>query len=280
MQQKDIAIAERQPLLNLLNAPCETHNIVFEWLLVDEIPEDMLDHSRAAREHLQMRVPQPVTGIEVFRQKVAAHYVIMQVIDPNNKDPVGDLIMADMTSIQWRGWNVANSKHESFYEPCTWAGVDNAHHVNPKVGWDRIDLYLSSKSQGRKRQRRLGSIEELQSYVIDDPRSTAKRAADRARSHLRFNLGNHMYTSDKIKMQAKVHSARPSGSKNGSKLGLNMSEMSRMASAIGSQISDRMKGMSSHGGAAYDISDIAGGDAVLEVVGYIPIQGSLQRAAQ
>jgi len=211
MQQKDIALAERQPLLHLLNTPVETHNIVSEWLLIDEIPEDMLDHSRAAREHLQMRVPQPVTGIEAFRQKVAAHYVIMQLIDPNNKDPVGDLLMADMTNIQWRGWNIANSKHESFYEPCTWAGVDDAHHLNPKVGWDRIDLYLVSKSQARKRQRRLGSIEELQSFVIDDPRSTAKRAADRARSHLRLNLGNHMYTSDKVKMQANVHSARRAG---------------------------------------------------------------------
>ena len=211
MQQKDIALAEKRPILHLLNTPVDTHNIVFEWLLVDDIPQDMLDHSRAAREHLAMRLPQPVTGIEVFRQKVAAHYVVMKLIDPNNKDPIGDLLMADMSRIQWRGWNSSNSKHETYYEPCTWAGVDNKHLLNPNVGWDRVDLYIPSKSQVRRRQRRLGSIEELQSYVIDDPHSTAKRAADRARSHLRLNLGNHMYSSDKVRMQANLYSARSTG---------------------------------------------------------------------
>jgi hypothetical protein len=205
MDLQDVAAEVRLPVYHLLSPPVDTCTIVLDWLPPDEIPDTFVDHKKAARDHHSMRVPQPITGIEVFRAKVSTHYVVMTFIDPTNKDPIGDLVVADFSRGAWREWHAHNSKHETYFEPTTWAGVDENKKPIPHAGWDRIDLYLKSKSSATKtRQYRVGSIEDIQSFVVDDPHSTAKRAADRAASHLRINLGNHLYTSDKILLQAKV----------------------------------------------------------------------------
>ena len=204
-EQKDIALEMQLPMLMLLNEPADTNLIVCDWLLAEDVPTDLLDHNKATRDYQTVRLPQPITGIEVFRQKVLTHYIVMQMTDPNNKDPVGDLLVVDLSRVPWRGWDPVNTKHESYYQPKTWAGVDEqTSKPAPKIGWDRVDLYVKSKIEGKAGQRRLGSIEDLQSFVVDDPHSIAKRAADRARSQLRVNLGNHQYTSDKLHMHARV----------------------------------------------------------------------------
>jgi hypothetical protein len=205
MDQKDVAAEVGLPVYHLLIQPVDTSTIVLDWLPSDEISDTFVDHKKAARDHHSMRVPQPITGIEVFRAKVSTHYVVMTFIDPTNKDPIGDLVVADFSRVALREWHAHNSKHETYFEPTTWAGVDDNKKLIPHAGFDRIDLYLKSKSSATKtRQYRVGSIENIQSFVVDDPHSTAKRASDRAVSHLRINLGNHLYTSHKIKLQAKV----------------------------------------------------------------------------
>ena len=219
MEHKDVATEARLPILHLLNEPVDTSNVVLEWLPADEIPENFLDHKRAAREYHMMRVPQPITGIEVFRQKALTHYVVMNLVDPTNKDPLGDLVVADFTRIAWREWHAINSKHETYFEPTTWAGVDGNKKPLPHVDWDRVDLYLKSKTGSKVRQRRLGSIEDFQSFVVEDPQSTAKRAADRAVSHIRVNLGNHLYSSEKIQMRARVFANKKARSHLGKALG-------------------------------------------------------------
>lgn len=112
-------------------------------------------------------------------------------------------------------------------------------------------------------QRRLGSIQDMQSFVVDDPTSTARRAADRARSHLRVNLGNHEYTSGKLKAKAKLYGYSSHGlSRLGSKLG--------SKSGLSSMLGSRRGGGS---GAPQDeqAGNLVEADVVLEVYGYILI---------
>jgi hypothetical protein len=75
--------------------------------------------------------------------------------------------------------------------------------------WDRIDLNIKNPKKGRL-AKRLGSIEDMQSFVVEieapeqkDAGPKRRLVADRAQSHLRINLGNHLYDSDKVKLQAK-----------------------------------------------------------------------------
>jgi len=285
IEQKETAQAMKLPLLHLLSTPIDSSIIVLEWLPIDDIPPELIDHNKTAREHHMMRVPQPITGIEVFRQKVLTHHVVMRLIDPNNKDPIGDLVMANMSRVQWRQWHVVNSKHESYFEPATWVGIDENNRIKPQTPWDRVDLYITSKSTTTKaRQRRLGSIEELHSYVVDDPHSTEKRAADRARSHIRLNLGNHQYNSDKVQMHSrKFNEAKKNKlSIHGSKMGLKQladgatavaASGVNMATSGVNAVGNLVKGSLSTGikKAVADDGDLVGGDAVLEIVGYLPL---------
>jgi len=266
MEHKEIAQSMKLPLLLLLNKPINTSIIVLEWMPIDDIPTEMIDHSKAAREHHLMRVPQPITGIDVLRQKVATHWIVMRLIDPNNKDPIGDLVMADMSHVRWREWHPVNSKHESYFEPAIWAGIDDNNKINPHKAWDRVDFYIKSKSSTVKvRQQRLGSLEEMQSYVVDDPHSTETRAADRARSHMRINLGNHQYNSDKVKMHAtKYNEARK-------QLNLCKSTHCNTLTQHAAAHCNTLQHTATCCNTLQVDDDFVGGDAVLEIVGYLPL---------
>ena len=262
-ERKGIADDAKLPLLHFLPDPTQARIVICDWLLVDDIPDDLIEHNQACRDHQAMRVPQPITGVEVFRSKVSTHYVVMRTIDPNNKDPAGDLLVLDFTEISWRGWDATNTKHESFFEPRLWCDLGPNKKPAPHSGWDRIDLYIRPKEGNRDMQRRLGSIQDMQSFVVDDPTSTARRAADRARSHLRVNLGNHEYTSGKLKAKAKLYGYSSHGlSRLGSKLG--------SKSGLSSMLGSRRGGGS---GAPQDeqAGNLVEADVVLEVYGYILI---------
>jgi hypothetical protein len=241
MQQREIALKQKVPLLYYLNEPIDSHLIVLDWLLVDDFPEDFLEHAKAVRKYNPSRVPQPIAGIEVFRQMASRMAVAMQLVDPNNKDLIGDLVVADFTRVQWREWHPVNTKAETYFEPLTFMGFDKTGKVNPSVGWDRVDLYMQEKSlkdtpSARKRQRRLGSIEEFQSYVVEDPTRSEKGAADRVRSHVRVNLGNHQYNSDKLKIHKQVFEAQRNL---GGKFLVQRVEKERESEAVGVRNRDR-----------------------------------------
>ena len=67
------------------------------------------------------------------------------------------------------------------------------------------------------RRKRLGSIAEIQSFVLEEaPSSTTtgpqKKRYERANSVLRLNLGNHLYCSEKVVLQASNFQKRKFGS--------------------------------------------------------------------
>ncbi len=203
---------QNQPLLNFFNIPTDDmHCIVLEWIPIEDMPTSFVDHSKAVRKHSMMQVPTPSTGIEVLQNKAQTHSVVMRLVDPNNVDSTGRMLLADFSKIKWREWQLVNSKLETYFEPNTWAGVDVNGRIKPKVAWDRVDLYIKGKSSMSKStsksdsHRRLGSIQEFQSYVINDQQSTAKRYADRAMSHIRVNLGDHRYTSKKLQLRKRKY---------------------------------------------------------------------------
>ena len=116
--QSESARAHRLPLLHLLNEPCDlVQEIVLSWLPVAEIPEDMIMHVKACQNYHMLRVPQPVTGIEVFKQKVSSHDIILKVIDPNSNNATKDLLLADFRKVPWQEWHAVNTKHETYFTP-------------------------------------------------------------------------------------------------------------------------------------------------------------------
>jgi hypothetical protein len=215
--QSETARMHQIPLLHLLNEPSElVQEIVMSWLPLAEIPEDVITHVKACQNYHMLRVPQPVTGIEVFRQKVPSHDVILKVVDPNSNNKAKDLLLADFRKVPWQEWHAVNTKHETYYTPMVFSGYDENGKTIMPVQWDRVDLYTRpvSKKGHKLKPKRLGSVEDIQSYVIqkdEDDESPSKRQADRAISVLRFNLGNHLYNSDKIRLQEKDWRSKQSG---------------------------------------------------------------------
>ena len=213
-RQSEMAQHHGRPLLHLLNHPCDTvHEIILTWLPVDDLPEDLITHSKACQNYHMLRIPQPITGIEVFRQKVSSHDIVFRVIDPNNNKPTGDLLLADFRKVKWKEWHALNTKHETYYAPTVFSGYDEHGKAIQHAHWDRVDLYTRNVSKkGQKlKPKRLGSIEDIQSFVVQeesDENNPSKKKAERAQSSLRFNLGNHQYNSDKVKLQEKDWSSK------------------------------------------------------------------------
>ncbi len=212
VSQKVIAKANHVPVLHLLPQPDGTQNVTLNWVLASEMPEDLVLHSPACREMMVMRVPQPLTGIQVFREMVQTHDIVFKILGPHFfpfKDGLPRFLVADMRNTSWREWTCVNTKTETYFSPELFTGYDNMGRLIASRNWDRIDLNIKNPKKGRL-AKRLGSIEDMQSFVVEieapeqkDAGPKRRLVADRAQSHLRINLGNHLYDSDKVKLQAK-----------------------------------------------------------------------------
>ena len=213
IQQKECARENKIPLLYLLNKPFDdnVHDLILNWIPASELPEDLVSHSKACQDFIMMKVPQPFTGVEVFKQRILTHEVVFKVLDPISNNAHHDLLIADLRDLSWRGWVAHNTKVETYYHPVVFNGFDDGGQRLASEPWDRIDMFVKSQKKG-SRQKRIGSIEDLQSYVVEDyslldpkikAHSEVHKRANRAHSFLRVNLGNHQYNSDKVKLQAK-----------------------------------------------------------------------------
>ena len=168
VKQSEMAKTRKVPLLQLLNQPFEDQtDVTMRWIPLADLPEDLIDHSKACINYQLMKVPQPVTGIEVFRSRIVSHELVFRAIDPNHTNPFRDgleyVLIGDFTKVDWRGWQCINTKHESYYSPTTFNGFDEQErHILPEP-WDRIDLLVRPpKKKGTARPKRLGSIEDVQ----------------------------------------------------------------------------------------------------------------------
>jgi len=227
------------PLLQLLNQPLARFpEVLLEWCPTSELPEDFISHNKACHDYLMMRMSQPITGIEVFRNKVVSHKVVLKILDPNNQNPNQDLLIADMRKIEWREWHAVNTKHESYLTPQLFSGYDdNGKSILP-VFWTRVDLLTHSYKKATSRPKRAGSIEDLQSFVVDDAKANPdKKKNERAHNYLRMNLGNHLYGLDKVKLQAKNWLENRSAFEKGAKKRLdNMKKLQGLAGGAVNEI--------------------------------------------
>ena len=224
--QAEQARSRGLPLLDLLPRPAQPiQELVLTWLPMSELPEDIITHSMACQQHQLLRVPQPITGIEVFKQRIAQHEVVLRVVDPISHNAYKDLLIGDLSKLQWNQWHALNTKFESYFHPATFAGFDEYDRQVSHEEWDRIDVLtenrkseMSKKMKGViSRRKRLGSIAEIQSFVLEEaPSSTTtgpqKKRYERANSVLRLNLGNHLYCSEKVVLQASNFQKRKFGS--------------------------------------------------------------------
>ena len=174
-----------------------------------------MTHSKACVDFQVMRVPQPITGIEVFKQRVSTHEVVLKVVDPISHNVHGDLLLADFSKVEWREWHCLNTKVETYFQPNYFSGFDDLDRLMTNAEWDRVDLLVRTvpKKGGPARTKRFGSLEDIQSFVVEEAQQEStvvpqKKRYERAKSTLRINLGNHLHTSDKIKLQAISFEAR------------------------------------------------------------------------
>ena len=95
----------------------------------------------------------------------------------------------------------------------------------------------------------MGSVLDFQSYIEEDKTSTATKLADRAVSHLSMNLGNFLYSSEKVKHELQQWTNRQRTAKQ---------KLQKLAN-------DRIMSKPSQ-----PIVNIDTGGCVLKVCGYLP----------
>ena len=193
-------------------------------------------------------------------------------MDPNSNNANNDFLLADMRKLEWRGWEANNTKHETYYSPMVFSGFDEHQKAIQSEAWDRIDLYIRPSLKKGARPKRLGSIEDLQSFVVEDTAQSPEKVggkknrrqskAERSYSTIRINLGNHLYNSDKVKLQA-MHFNSRGGIANVAKSLTKMKSISSITGAPGSSHGKGIKGVSSEQLVLTGPADISEGDTVL-----------------
>ena len=82
--QRNQAKQHSIPLGSLLQEPTILHDITLRNFAVaeDDMPKEFLKHSTLVKDILMLKVPQPINSIEMLKQMVSAHLVILRPSDP------------------------------------------------------------------------------------------------------------------------------------------------------------------------------------------------------
>ena len=214
--QRQHAKENQVPVGLLLPEPNSSLVLVAQYLELEshDMPEEMVFHSKAVKDLMgkTMKVPQPINGIEILKKMCEDHVLVLEALDPNYEEVLKveiqgqtrpQFIVADLGQFQWRGWRATNARNDTFFGPSTFSGFDVQGRRFVPESWNRLDLFLramgSTTGKKGKRKKRMGSVLDFQSYIEEDKTSTATKLADRAVSHLSMNLGNFLYSSEKVK---------------------------------------------------------------------------------
>jgi hypothetical protein len=66
-----------------------------------------------------------------------------------------DFLVADLLGIKWKGWQATNTKHETYFQPTTFAGFDDKGRRLVADPWERMDFWLRSKSRRTAARKKL-----------------------------------------------------------------------------------------------------------------------------